>query len=258
MIIQEGVVTCMDCLEGLKGVRSGSVSMVFADLPYGRTQNTWDKLVPMDRLWPELNRVCRSEAAMVFTSMQPFTSLLVSSNIEAFRYETIWRKNKVRGFLNSQRQPLRVHENVLVFYRRQPRYVPQMSEGHRPVNSYTKHTGDGSNYGKTRAEISGGGSTSRYPTSILDIPVVNNDDPIRVHSTQKPEELVKWFVLTYTRPGDLILDPVVGSGTTLVVAKRLGRRFIGFETDKDMVAKATARLAAVVPESGLVVKGKGT
>ena len=248
MIVREGVVTCMDCLEGLKGVRSGSASMVFADLPYGRTQNTWDKLVPMDRLWPELNRVCRSEAVMVFTSMQPYTSLLVISNPGAFRYEMIWRKNNVRGFLNSQRQPLRVHENVLVFYRRQPRYVPQMSGGHRPVNSYTKHSGDGSNYGKTKAGISGGGSTTRYPTSILDIPVVNNDDPIRVHSTQKPEALVEWFVRTYTRPGDLILDPTVGSGTALVVAKRLGRRFIGFENDEDMVVKATSRLDRVVPE----------
>ena len=254
MIVQEGVVTCMDCLEGLKAVRSGSVSMVFADLPYGKTQNTWDRSVPMDRLWPELNRVCPSEAAMVFTSMQPFTSLLVASNTGAFRYEVIWKKNNVRGFLNSQRQPLRVHENVLVFYRRQPRYVPQMSGGHRPVNSYTKHTGDGSNYGRTKAGISGGGSTSRYPTSILEIPVVNNDDPIRVHSTQKPEALVEWFVLTYTRPGDLILDPTAGSGTTLVVAKRLGRRFIGFETDANMVAKATSRIERVVLETGVGVR----
>ena len=247
MIVQEGVVTCMDCIEGLKGVRSGSVSMVFADLPYGKTQNTWDRLVPVDKLWPELNRVCRSEAAMVFTCMQPFTSLLVSSNLGAFRYEMIWRKNKVRGFLNSKRQPLRVHENVLVFYRRQPWYFPQMSPGHRPVNSYTKHTSDGSNYGRTKPGITGGGSTVRYPTSILDIPVVNNDDPIRVHSTQKPEELVEWFVLTYTRPGDLILDPAVGSGTTLAAAKRLGRRFIGFETDEHMVMKATSRLAGIIP-----------
>jgi len=251
-MIQEGVVTCMDCIEGLKAVHSGSVSMVFADLPYGKTQNTWDKLVPMDRLWPELHRVCRSEAAMVFTSMQPFTSLLVASNLEAFRYEMIWRKNKVRGFLNSRRQPLRVHENILVFYRSQPRYVPQMSEGHRPVNSYTKHTGDGSNYGKTRTGISGGGSTSRYPTSILDIPVVNNDDPIRVHSTQKPEALVEWFVLAYTRPGDLILDPTAGSGTTLAVAKRLGRRFIGFETDEGMVAKANDRQSRAIPKGEAV------
>ena len=237
-----------DCLHGLRAVADGSVAMVFADLPYGRTQNEWDKLVPMENLWRELYRVCRRDAAMVFTAMQPFTSLLVCSNPSAFRYEMIWQKNKVRGFLNAKRQPLRVHENVLVFYREQPRYNPQMTTGHKPVHSYTKHTSDGTNYGATKRGVSGGGSTERYPTSILPVAVVNNDDPIRMQPTQKPEALVAWYVQTYTRPRDLVLDPTAGSGTTLVAAKRLGRRFIGFETDGGMVAKARTRLAEMPRE----------
>lgn len=238
----EGRVVHEDCLVGLRHLPAGSVTMVFADLPYGRTQNEWDRLVPIEPLWRELNRVCRADAAMVFTAMQPFTSLLVCSNTRSFRYEMIWQKNKVRGFLNAKKQPLRTHENVLVFYRKQPRYVPQMTEGHTPVHSYTKHTSDGTNYGATKRGVSGGGSTTRYPTSVLALPVVNNDDPIRIQPTQKPEALVAWFLRTYTRPGDLVLDPTAGSGTTLVAAKRLGRRFVGFETDADMVAKATIRL----------------
>ncbi|MDE2022217.1 MAG: site-specific DNA-methyltransferase [Patescibacteria group bacterium] len=143
MIGYEGRVIHEDCLVGLRCLPAGSVAMVFADLPYGRTQNEWDRLVPIEPLWCELNRVCRDDAAMVFTAMQPFTSLLVCSNPRAFRYEVIWQKNKTRGFLNAKKQPLRTHENVLVFYREQPRYDPQMTEGHTPVHSYTKHTSDG-------------------------------------------------------------------------------------------------------------------
>ena len=246
-----GILVHGGCLDGLRDVATGSVAMVFADLPYGRTQNDWDKLVPVEPLWTELNRVCRRDAAMVFTAMQPFTSLLVCSNLKAFRYEMIWQKNKVRGFLNAKRQPLRTHENVLIFYREQPRYEPQMTTGHRPVNSYTKHTSDGTNYGATKRGVCGGGSTARYPTSVLAIPVVNNDDPIRIHPTQKPEELAAWFVRTYTQPGDLVLDPTAGSATTLVAAKRLGRRFLGFETDGGMVTKATTRLALVERDPGV-------
>ena len=239
----DGLLVHQDCLTGLASVATGSVAMVFADLPYGRTQNDWDNLVPIEPLWQELNRVCRRDAAMVFTAMQPFTSLLVCSNLPAFRFPMVWQKNKVRGFLNAKRQPLRTHEDVLVFYREQPRYVPQMTTGHKPVNSYTKHTSDGTNYGATKRGVTGGGSTTRYPTSVLAIPVVNNDDPIRIQPTQKPEALVEWFVKTYTQAGDLVLDPTAGSGTTLVVAKRLGRHGVGFETDADMVVKARRRIA---------------
>lgn len=239
----EHTIVHADCLTGLRDVEAASVAMVFADLPYGRTQNAWDKLVPIERLWAELNRVCRRDVAMVFTAMQPFTSLLVCSNVAAFRYEMIWQKNKVRGFLNAKKQPLRTHESVVVFYREQPKYCPQMTTGHKPVHSYTKHTSDGSNYGATKRGVRGGGATVRYPTSVLAIPIVNNDDPIRIHPTQKPEALVAWYLRTYTRPGDLVLDPTAGSGTTGVAAKRLGRRFLGFETDAEMVFKARTRLA---------------
>jgi DNA modification methylase len=237
----------MNCLVGLPQLATASVDLVFADLPYGRTQNSWDRLVPVVPLWAELNRVCKPGAPMVFTAIQPFTSLLVTSNLKAFRYELIWRKNKPTGFLNAKRQPLRVHESVLVFYRKPPLYRPHMTTGHAPVNAfYTRSSG--SNYGAI-TKRDGGGSTTRCPTSVLDIPVVNNDDPLRVHPTQKPEALIDWFIQAYTRPGDLVLDPTAGSGSTLFAAARAGRRFVGFETDGAMVLHVRDRLKKVAARS---------
>lgn len=232
----------LDCLVGIPRLQPASVSLVFADLPYGRTQNHWDRCIPIDRLWTELRRVCKPTAAIVFTAMQPFTSLVVCSNLKWFRYAMVWHKNKPRGFLNAKRQPLRIHEDVLVFYDKQASYAPQMTDGHAPVHAYTKNTSDGTNYGTTRRGVTGGGSTRRYPTSVLKIAVVNNDDPARCHPTQKPAELPEWFIRTYTQPGDLVLDPAAGSGSTLLAAKALGRQYVGFDTDKEMVAKVMRKL----------------
>ena len=241
MLLEDGL-HFIDCLRGMAQMPDASVDMVFADLPYGRTQNNWDNPLPLTDFWKQISRVCKRRAALVFTAMQPFTSLLVMSNLDWFRYEIIWKKNKVRGFLNAKRQPLRTHENVLVFYREQPEYQPQMTAGHAAVHSYTKHTSDGSNYGKTKCGISGGGATTRYPTSILEIAVVNNDSVDRIHPTQKPVDLPAWFIKTYTLPGQLVLDPTAGSGSTLIAAQQLNRRYIGFENDEMSFIKATDAL----------------
>lgn len=226
----------IDCLVGLPKIPDRQVDLVFADLPYGRTQNNWDRLVPLDRLWQQLRRVRKTAAPCVFTAIQPFTSLLVMSNLREFRYAMVWRKNKPRGHLNAKRQPLRVHEDIVVFYAKQPRYTPLMTAGHRPVNSfYTRR--NGRNYGSGHCPA-GGGSTLRYPVSVLDISVVNNDSPEHVHSTQKPVDLALFFIETYTRTGDLVLDPTCGSGSTLVAAQRAGRHFVGFDIDRQMTAHA--------------------
>ena len=172
---------------------------------------------------------------MALTAQGVFGARLIVAAEDLYRYSIVWKKNKPRGHLNAKKQPLRIHEDVHVFYRRQPRYRPQKTTGHSPVHSYTKHTGDGTNYGKTRLGIKGGGSTERYPTTILEIPVVNNDDPIHVHPTQKPEELAAWFIKTYTRRGGLVVDNACGSGAFLVAAKRLDRRFWGCDTDPESV-----------------------
>ena len=232
------VVHHRDCLEGLAEMDTTSVDLVFADLPYGRTQQTWDKLVPMAPLWEQLKRVCKPKAPLVFTAVQPFTSLLVCSNLDWFRYEVIWRKNKSTGFLNAKKQPLRAHENVLVFYREQPDYEPQMTDGHEPGHAVKGRLSKTSLYGATPVPRSWGGSTKCYPTTVLEISVVNGDSKERIHANQKPVELPAWFIKTYTKPGDLVLDPTAGSGSTGVAAMTLGRRFIGFETDAKMVRRA--------------------
>lgn len=236
----------LDCLDGLSRLAPNSVDLVFADLPYGCTANDWDRVIPIDRLWEGLNRVCRPTAPMVFTAIQPFTSLLVCSNMKSFRFSMVWKKNKMRGFLHAKKRPMRAHEDVVVFYRKQAIYVPQMTTGHRPMSKAMKGASASKCYLPVGAAFNNFGTTERYPTTILDIPVVNNDDPEHIHSTQKPEKLVEWFVRTYTKPGDLVLDPTAGSGTTLVTAIKEGRRAIGFESDAVMAAKARARIDRAV------------
>jgi DNA modification methylase len=236
----------MDCLSGMDLLSPASVDFVFADLPYGRTMNDWDKLIPMEVFWSRIKRVCKPTAAIVFTSIQPFTSLLIVSNPKWFRYEIIWKKNKSTGFLNAKKRPLRSHENVLVFWDEEPTYKPQMTEGHEPGHAVTNQLSRTTCYGKTPVRRSWGGKTSRYPTTVLELSIVNNDDPARIHPTQKPEALSAWFMRTYTKSGDVVLDPTFGSGTTLLAAKKMGRKFVGFDIDKRMVVAVSNLLEAVV------------
>jgi len=163
-----------------------------------------------------------------------------------FRYDLIWKKNKSFGFLNAKKQPLRIHESILVFYKNQPCYNPQKTFGHKPVNSFTKRTSDGNNYGKTKPLISGGGQTDRYPVSILEFPVVNNDSEFKYHPAQKPLELMEYLIRTYTNENDIVLDNCAGSGTTLVAAKKLKRQFIGIEKDKKYYEICLKRLEKLI------------
>jgi DNA modification methylase len=231
-----------ECLEKLKDVEDKTVDLILTDLPFQTTQNKWDIIIPFEPLWEQYGRIIKDNGAIVLNSMQPFTSQLICSKLEWFKYELIWQKNKPRGFLNAKKQPLRTHESIVVFYKNQPTYNPQKTTGHKPVNSYTKHTSDGSNYGKTKTDISGGGSTERYPTSILNFPVVNNDSEEKYHPTQKPVELCEYLIKTFTNEGDLVLDSCMGSGTSCLAAKRLKRQYVGIEKDAEYYKIATERL----------------
>ena len=214
-----------------------------ADLPYGITRNKWDKKIDLKRLWAQYRRILKPRGVVALTAQGVFGAELILAAPDLYRYSIVWKKNKPRGFLNVQRQPLRVHEDVLVYYKRQPSYSPQKTQGHPPAHGFTKHTSDGTNYGKTRLGVrSIGGQTDRYPTSILEIPVVNNDDKMKAHPTQKPEALAAWFIKTYTKPGDLVVDNACGSGAFLVAAKGLGRRFWGCDLDPVSVRNARSWL----------------
>lgn len=242
-----------DCLDRLVELDPGSVRMVFADLPYGVTANEWDRRVDLARLWPVLLRVCARDAALVFTAVQPFTSDLVVSNRRMFRYSMVWKKSVATGFLNASRRPLRVHEDILVFWDRHPPYFPQKTTGHSLVKVTPSKRGENKNsrnYGTETGRLlktKNYESTERYPTTVLEIKGVEQHDPARRHATQKPEALPGWFIRSYTKPGDLVLDPTAGSGSTLCAAKSLGRRSVGFDIDPRSVEAANGALIQVLP-----------
>lgn len=229
-----------DCLERMKEIPSGSVDMVLCDLPYGTTQNKWDSVIALDRLWTEYWRIVKPNAAIVLTAQTPFDKVLGTSQLSYLKYEWIWEKTTATGHLNAKKMPMKAHENVLVFYKNLPTYNPQKTTGHKPANSYTKHQDDGSNYGKTRSGISGGGQTDRYPRSVQ---VFSTDkQKVSLHPTQKPVALMEYLIKTYTNEGETVLDNCIGSGTTGVACANLSRKFIGVEMDEKYFSIAKKRI----------------
>lgn len=234
-MIQVNTIQCGDCLEVMKNIDNCSIDLVLCDLPYGSlTQNSWDKLIDPVRLWEQYRRIIKNNGAIVLTGQGKFSARMIMTAEDIYRYSLVWKKNKPRGFLNAKKQFLRVHENIDIFYQSQPTYNPQKTSGHKPVNSYTKNTSDGTNYGKTKLGIKGGGSTDRYPTSVISIPVVNNEDKDKYAPTQKPVALGEYLIKTFSNEGDLILDNACGSGSFLVAAKKCKRNFIGIDNDEKM------------------------
>lgn len=210
-----------DCLERMKEIPDGSVDMVLTDPPFGTTQNKWDSVIPLEDMWAELKRVIKPNGAIVLSAAQPFTSTLILSNIDMFKYQWVWEKSKPTGHLNAKKQPLRKHEDVVVFYRKQCTYNPQGLKGTHVVVSRTNR----GNYGdcsKTTVQTKTG-----YPTSILQFPTT-----VGVHPTQKPVELMEYLINTYTNEGETVLDFTAGSFTTGVACVNLNRKFIGVEMDK--------------------------
>ena len=224
----------MDCLEGMKAIPDGSVDAVICDLPYGTTRNPWDSVIPLDLLWAEYRRITKPNAAIVLFSQQPFTSALVMSNPQMFRYEWIWQKEMGTGFLNAKKMPLKDHENVMVFYRDLPTYNPQMKQG-EPYRC--KNGALSSNYGD-RQQVETINNGERYPTTTVQF----DRDPERFHPTQKPVDLLRYLVLTYTNEGDTVLDNCMGSGTTAIACIKEKRHFIGFELSKEYFDKAVRRI----------------
>lgn len=236
-----------DCLELLPGVADGSVDMVLCDLPYGTTACKWDAIIPFDRLWAEYRRVCKPGAAIVLTASQPFTTALIASNYAMFRYVWVWNKVLPRGHLNAKKQPLRVHEDVVVFSSKSHLYNPQKTTGHVRKIARTKYdkAGEGEQvYGRERRDTFYD-SDERYPTTILTHS--NADQTGKLHPTQKPVALMEYLIRTYTNPGDTVLDNTMGSGTTGVAAAQTDRKFIGMEMDPGYFAIAQERIAAATP-----------
>ena len=220
-----------DCLEVMRKLPDNSIDMVLCDLPYGTTQNKWDSIIPLDRLWEEYRRIVKDNGAIVLTSHGVFTAVLINSNPSMYRYKWIWIKSKATNFLNAKKQPLRKHEDVCVFYKKQPIYNPQMMSGLPYDKGVRKNQLSGS-YGDFRpVHVQSDGL--RNPIDVVYFKTAESEGEV-VHPTQKPVELGRYFVRTYTNYGDVVLDNTAGSGSFVVAALLEGRNFVAIEKNKDV------------------------
>lgn len=224
---------CGDCLKLMKDIPDGIVDMVLADPPYGTTQCRWDSVIPFEPMWEQLKRVTKTNGAIIMTASQPFTSVLGMSNLPNLRYSWVWKKSAPTGHLNAKRMPMSDFEDIMVFYQSQPTYNPQ---GLLPLGKLTKRGGNGSCYGSSGKENFQ--KFTNYPRRVLNIA----SEGKTVHPTQKPVALMEYLIKTYTNKGDTVLDFTMGSGTTGVAAKKLGRGFIGIELDETYFQIARGRI----------------
>lgn len=232
-----------DCLALMKNIPDASIDMILCDPPYGTTACAWDTVLPFGPLWAEYKRIAKPNAAIVLFGAQPFTSVLVASNLAAFKYEGVYEKTNPKGFLSAKRRPLTSHENVLVFCYGTPRYNPQkwrIPEHLRTKRKHATSKTSGECYGD-RDLVRGDDDGSRFPTSVIGFSNRVGRDG-NYHPTQKPVALMEYLIRTYTNEGDLVLDNCMGSGTTGVACVNTGRRFIGFEKDPKHFVTACKRV----------------
>lgn len=229
-----------DCLEIMPTLPM--VDAIITDLPYGTTACKWDTVIPFEPMWAEVKRVLNPRGVFVTTASQPFTSALIMSNPEWFRYEWIWEKDKATGHLDAERRPMRKHENIVVFSENGHTYNPQIKrkppENIRPISRRAASDNYGS-YNETAPR--GIPLNMSYPLSVLNFNTTNAGER-GDHPTQKPVALLEYLILTYTNPSDTVLDICAGSGTTGVAAIKTGRNFVGIEKDADYFAIMQKRI----------------
>lgn len=244
-----------DCLEVMGKLPAASVDMIAADLPYGTTQNKWDSIIPLDALWAHYWRILKPNGAVVLTASQPFTSALVMSDPESFRYDWTWRKSNVSGFLNAKKMPLRQHEDILVFCQgKTVPYNPQLFA--KPSKrSAQKTVGSSGSYGEYKEGVFRTiPDEMGYPRSVVDFSTAYHAREAGLHPTQKPVALFEYLIRTYTNPGDVVLDNTMGSGTTGVAAVNLGRKFIGIEIEPKYFDIACRRIQAALDAPDMFVE----
>jgi site-specific DNA-methyltransferase (adenine-specific)/modification methylase len=219
-----------DCLEKMGQIPSKSIDMILCDLPYGTTQNHWDSIIPLDQLWKHYDRIIKDNGVIALTSQGLFTAHLMLSNPKLFKYKMTWVKSKPTNFLNAKKQPLRKHEDICIFYKSQPLYNPQMTYG-EPYNKGIRKNQLTGSYGEFKTvEVKSNGE--RYPTDVIYYKTAESEGEV-YHPTQKPVELGRYLVRTFTKKGDVVLDNACGSGSFLVSALLEGREFIGIEKNEE-------------------------
>lgn len=231
-----GKVHNMDAFELMRLIPAQSVDAIITDLPYGTTACSWDEIIPFAPMWAGVRRVLKPRGVFVTTASQPFTSKLVMSNLDWFRCEWIARKPAGTGYLNANRQPMKNHENVIVFAEGQHGYYPQMRYG-VPYRATSGAVG-GFVHDKTVGGYLTANDGERFPLSVTDFTWESG-----LHPTQKPVALYEYLIRTYTQPGDLVLDFCCGSGTTAVAARNLNRRYIVGDSSAEYCAVAEKRLS---------------
>lgn len=221
-----------DCLESMKNIESHSIDMILCDLPYGCTQNKWDEKLSLEDLWEHYDRITKDDAPIVLFSQGFFTAEMMVSNKKMWRYNLIWNKINPSGHLNANRMPLRVHEDICIFYKKLPYYSPQKTPGKK---NHSKGKGKGKNNNNNYGNFAFVDNTDvlgnlKHPKSILNFkkPAPSN----RIHPTEKPVPLLEYLINTYSQEGDLILDNCMGSGSTGVACINTKRQFIGIEKEK--------------------------
>lgn len=220
-----------DCLEVMRNIPTNSIDMILCDLPYGTTQNHWDSVIPTDQLWSHYERIIKDKGVIALTGQGLFTANLMLSNPRLFKYKITWVKSKPTNFLNAKKQPLRKHEDICIFYKSQPAYNPQMTFGEPYNKGFRKDQFTGS-YGDFKTvEVKSNGE--RYPTDVVYFKTAESEGEV-YHPTQKPVELGRYLIRTFTKEGEIVLDNTCGSGSFLVSAVLEGRKFIGIEKNKDV------------------------
>ena len=230
-----GYVIQDDFFSAVKNIPQQTIDFNMSDIPYGTTRCRWESVWDLEEMWSSFNRIHKPNAAVVMTAQTPFDKVLGVSNLNDLKYEWIWEKNKATGHLNAKKMPMKAHENVLVFYSKLPQYNPQKTYGHERKVSKAEHKvncieSDVYNKGQTLTTYD---STERYPRSVIQIPVMNNDNPNKFHPKQKQIQLYEHFLKTYTQEGDLVIDIAGGALTMAIAAEKLNRRWIVIEKDYD-------------------------
>jgi len=230
-----------DCLDLMNNISNESIDLILCDLPYGKTKNVWDSVIPLEKLWKQYLRIIKSNGVILLFGQDKFSAKLMISQEKIHRYNIIWHSTTPTGHLNSHKMPLRIHEDILIFYKSLPTYNPQKTTGHiRKVSSaiHKRNSKKTSNYGEHG--LTGYDSTERFPTSVWCFPT--DKQKLSLHPTQKPEKLLEEAIKTYTNENDLVLDNCMGSGSTGVACINTNRRFIGIEKDKKYFDIAVDRI----------------
>ncbi len=249
-----------DCLEVMPNIKNKSINLILADLPYGTTACSWDAMIPLDRLWCEYNRIIKDDGVIVLTASQPFTTKLISSNYEMFKYSWVWDKVGAANFMNIKNRPFKTHEDVLVFSKtanftfnpqRVSRSEKSLKRGGIGTSRVVKRNGRaiehyGIDRGNAIPQTWSNEDGMKHPIDIIQFNVAEKGRYKVRHPTKKPIALMQYLIETYTNDGDIVLDNCMGSGTTCLAAKHLNRAFIGIEKEQKYFEVALSRISETI------------